>query len=76
MRQSLFDWDASVAPVPYWNTGRVLGFLHVLSADYDVISIDRLEEALEYSQNMPKWPTENCVQIYNGMVIVKWSELN
>ena len=76
MGQSIFDWDASAAPVPYHSTRRILGFLHVLGADYDVASIDRLEDALRYSENMPKWPAENCVQIYNGMVIVKLSELN
>lgn len=76
MGQSIFDWDASVAPIPYYSTRRVLGFLHVLGANYNVASIDRLEGALRYSENMPQWPAENCVQIYDGMVIVKLSEPN
>ena len=76
MGQSLFDWDASVAPVPYWSTRRVLGFLHVLGADYNVAPMERMEEALGYSENMPRWPEKDCVQVYNGMVIVKLSAPN
>ncbi|MCH5339270.1 MAG: glucosyltransferase domain-containing protein [Acetatifactor sp.] len=74
MGQSIFDWDASVAPIPYWSTRRVVGFLHVLGANYSAVSMDRLEEALTYSENMAEWPAEDCVQMYNGMVIIKLSE--
>ena len=73
---SFFDWDTYVAPVPYYSTRRVLGFLHVLGANYDAASADRMRDALEYSENMPKWPAADCVQIYNGMVIVKLSDPN
>lgn len=75
MGYSIFDWDATVEPIPFWSTRRVLGFLNVLGADYNMVSADRLEEALGYSANMPSWPAEDCVRIYNGMVVVKLSEL-
>lgn len=74
MGHSFFDWDATVAPIPYWSTGRVLGFLHTLGSDYTRPSADRMEEALLGSKSMPEWPAEDCVQIYNGMVIVKLSD--
>lgn len=74
MGHSLFDWDISASPVPYWSTRRVLGFLHTLGADYDFVPMDRMEDALGYSENMPEWPAEGCVQIQDGMVIVKLSD--
>lgn len=74
MGQSLFDWDASVAPVPYWSTRRVLGFLHTLGADYDLAPINRMDEALGYSENMPEWPAEGSVRIQGGMVVIKLSD--
>ena len=74
MGQSIFDWDASVAPIPYWSTRRALGFLHTLGADYDCVPKNRMEEALGYSENMPEWPAQGSVQIQDGMVIVKLSD--
>ena len=74
MGYSLFDWDITVEPKPYYSTGRVLGFLHTLGADYLPASASRMEEALTCSENMPVWPQEGCVQVQSGMVIVKLSD--
>lgn len=74
MGNSFFDWDATVAPVPYWSTRRVVGFLHTLGADYNLPPINRMDEALGYSENMPEWPAEGSVQIQGEMVIVKLSD--
>lgn len=74
MGHSFFDWDATVLPIPYWSTGRALGFLYTLGANYTRPSADRMEEAVLCSESMPEWPAEGCVQIHNGMVIVKLSD--
>lgn len=74
MGNSFFDWDATVAPVPYWSTRRVVGFFHTLGADYNLPPINRMDEALGYSENMPEWPAEGSVQIQGGMVIVKLND--
>lgn len=71
---SFFDWDIDVEPIPYYSTGRVLGFLHTLGADYLQAPITRMNEAVANSENMPVWPSEGCVQMQNGMVIVKLSD--
>lgn len=74
MGSSFFDWDVTVEPRPYYSTKRVLGFLHTLGADYHQAPRDRMGEALACSENMPAWPAEGCVQVQNGMVIVKLSD--
>ena len=75
MGYSLFDWDITSEPIPYFSTRRVLGFLHTLGADYRLTSAGRMEEALAISKYMPEWPAEGCVQIQDGMIIVKLSDL-
>lgn len=74
MGYSIFDWDTMAEPKPYYSTRRVLGFLHTLGADYLLTSAGQMREALVYSENMPAWPDEGCVQVQNGMVIVKLSD--
>lgn len=72
--RSFFCHDAEVSPQFYWSTRRVLGFLHCLGADYNQVPQERMWEAVEYSKDMPVWPSENSVQEKNGMIIVKLGE--
>lgn len=72
--RSFFDYDTEVEPLDYWSTRRILGFLHTLGADYDQVPADRMEEALEYSTYMAMWPEENCVEIWDDIVVVKLSD--
>lgn len=71
--KSFFDYDTYVEPLSYWSTRRILGFLHILGADYEQLPEQRMEEALEYSTYMPEWPAEDSVQIFDDMVVVKLS---
>lgn len=72
--RSFFDYDTEVEPLDYWSTRRILGFLHTLGADYDQVPADRMEEALEYSTYMAMWPEDNCVEIWDDIVVVKLSD--
>jgi len=73
---SFFDYDTQVEPKYYWSTRRILGFLHTLGADYEPVSMERMDEALEYSTYMPMWPEDNCVQIWDDIVVVKLSDIS
>lgn len=71
--KSFFDHDVEVEPEYYWSTRRILGFLHVLGADYIQADKGRFAEVVNYSADMPAWPAEGSVQIYDGMIVVKLS---
>ena len=71
--RSFFDYDTQVDPAFYWSTRRILGFLHILGEDYAMVPQERVEEAMEYSTYMPEWPSQNSVQIWDGMIVVKLS---
>lgn len=72
--KSFFDHDADVEPAYYWSTRRMLGFLHVLGADYNQAHAYRFNDVAAYSEGMPSWPEEGCVAIYDGMIVVKLSD--
>lgn len=71
---SFFDYDTEVEPKYWWSTRRILGFMHILGKDYEQVGVERIEEALHESDNMPAWPAEGCVESCNGMIIVKLSD--
>lgn len=71
--KSFFDHDTEVEPQYYWSTRRILGFLHVLGSDYLQADKGRFADVVNYSMNMPVWPAEGSVQIYDGMIVVKLS---
>lgn len=71
---SFFCHDADVEPAYYWSTRRVLGFFHVLGADYPQVGREQMGTVLQYGSTMPVWPAEGSIQVYNGMIIVKLSE--
>jgi len=71
--RSFFAYDTEIAPISFWNTRRVLGFLHSLGADFEQAPKERIEEALEYSTYMPEWPAKDSVQQKDGIIIVKLS---
>lgn len=71
--KSFFDYDMDVEPVCYWSSRRALGFMNSLGLNSNLVTVDRIEEAKEYSLYMPAWPYEGCVQEYNGMIVVKLS---
>lgn len=72
--KSFFDHDADVEPEYYWSTRRMLGFLHVLGADYNQAHAYRFGDVVNYSMGMPSWPAEGCVAVYDGMIVVKLSD--
>lgn len=72
--KSFFDHDDDVEPAYYWSTRRMLGFLHVLGADYNQAHPYRFGDIVDYSKGMPSWPAEGCVAIYDGMLVVKLSD--
>lgn len=69
--KSMFDYDAEVDPEYFWSTKRILGFIHTLGKEYPQVAPERMEEAYAYSEDMPQWPGQGCVQVVNDMVIVK-----
>ncbi len=73
--KSFFDHDVEVEPQYYWSTRRILGFLHILGADYAQADRGRFAEILGFSVNMPVWPAEDSIQVYDGMVVVKLSNV-
>lgn len=73
--KSFFDHDADVEPACYWSTRRMLGFLHVLGGDYNQAHPYRFGDVVSYSMSMPSWPEDGCIQIYDGMIVVKLSDV-
>lgn len=71
--RSFFNYDRDVEPMAYWSTRRALGFLAALGGDYEMIPMERVEEAVEYSLDMPQWPAEGSVRAVNGMMVIKLS---
>lgn len=69
--QSMFDYDTKVEPEYFWSTKRILGFLHTLGKEYPQVGLEQMPEAYTYSENMPQWPEQGCVQVINDMVVVK-----
>ena len=61
-------------PQGWWSTRRILGFMHILGADYRQVGMERIEEAIQISEDMPVWPAQDCVQVCEDMVIIKLSE--
>jgi len=72
--KSFFDHDVEVEPKYYWSTRRIVGFFHVLGADYEQAAQSKFPGAVAYSADMPVWPAEGSIQLYDSMVIVKLSE--
>lgn len=71
---SFFDYDTYVEPLDYWSTRRILGFFHILGADYAQLRPDRMEEALAHSTCMAMWPEDNCIEICDDFVVIKLSD--
>lgn len=71
---SFFDHDSEVEPPCYWSTKRVQGLLHVLGANYEIAPVERFEGAIEFSEDMPEWPAEDSVRLFEGVTIVKLSD--
>lgn len=74
--RSFFEHDAEVEPLYFYSNARVLGFLYTLGGDYSRANLDQVNEALYYSVNMPDWPAEGSVAMYNGIVVVRLSDPN
>lgn len=72
--KSFFDHDVEVEPKYYWSTRRMLGFFHVLGADYEQAAKEKFPDVVNYSKDMPVWPAEGSIRLYDSMVIVKLSE--
>ena len=72
--KSFFDYDTEVEPLDYWSTRRILGFFHILGAEYEQLHADRMGEALEYSTCMAMWPEYNCIEICDDFVVIKLSD--
>ncbi len=72
--KSFFDHDVEVEPKYYWSTRRIVGFFHVLGADYEQAVQSKFPGAVAFSADMPVWPAEGSIQLYDSMVIVKLSE--
>lgn len=72
--RSFFDYDTEVEPLNYWSTRRVLGFFHILGADYEQLHADRMEEALTHSTYMAMWPEDNCIEMCDDFAVIKLSD--
>lgn len=72
--KSFFDHDVEVEPKYYWSTRRMIGFFHVFGADYEQAAKEKFPDVINYSKDMPVWPAEGSVQLYDSMVVVKLSE--
>lgn len=72
--KSFFEYDKDIEPVYYWSTRRILGFLHILGANYPQANFESFEVARLASKDMPVWPEKGSVVIENNVLIVKLSE--
>lgn len=73
--RSFFDYDVEVEPRYWWSSRRMLGFLHILGKNYDLVSKEQMEAATRISTYMPQWPAQGCVRMEDGMIVVKLSDI-
>ena len=74
--KSFFDYDVDVEPTYYWSSRRIIGFLHTLGSDYELVDINLVEDILQRSNEMPVWPAEGSVQKFQDCIIIKLSDAN
>lgn len=74
---SFYEHDADVEPKYFFSSRRILGLMHILGYDYEqVTDPEQINIAVDNSKYMPAWPQGGCVQVHDGMVIVKVGELD
>lgn len=71
---SFYDWDTDPEPYSYHSTLRVIGFMSTLGTTYTEPDTGRMADAYEYSVNMKSYPDDGCIDVYDGMIIVKLSD--
>ncbi len=70
---SLFEWD-STSPVGVSTRVRGLMFAHGFPYMPDDPTPEQYEAAREFAADMPCWPLDGSVAVYEDMVVVKLSE--
>lgn len=71
---SLFTMNYNVPPYYSQSSSLILRLFRVLGMKYYDCSPEQVDEAREYSKDMPIWPMEGSIVVHNGYVIVKLSE--
>ncbi len=70
---SFFEWDAYAEPRGYYGTGRILGFMHTMGADYRQADREQTAMAVAYGERMPDWPAQGSVVLHDGVIIIRLS---
>ncbi|SCJ63267.1 Uncharacterised protein [Anaerotruncus sp. 2789STDY5834896] len=68
---SFFEWDATTEQGAQI---RISGLMDTLGYIYQRPSIEQIRKGEQYAQNMPVWPSDGSVALYEDMVVVKLSD--
>ena len=72
---SFFEWDADVEPYGFYNTRRIVGFMHTLGGNYVQGNAEQAVRAAEYSKDMADWPMQGSIALHDGCIIVRLSDI-
>lgn len=72
---SFFEWDADVEPYGFYNTRRIVGFMHTLGGNYVQGNAEQAVRAAEYSKDMADWPMQGSIVLHDGCIIVRLSDV-
>lgn len=72
--RSMFAWDVEPEPVGVWSGGRCLAFLNCLGGDYTLADSDTIAAIYADSSDIPAYPAQDCVQLRDGVIVIKLSE--
>lgn len=71
---SFFEMDTEVEPYGFFNTRRIVCFMHTLGGNYAIGNADQLVMAREYARDMACYPKEGSIAVNDGCIIVKLSD--
>lgn len=72
--QSLFFVSHNAYPYYYYSTNIIVRMFNVMGITYTGATVEQIESARVYAQDMPVWPSEGSIIKAEDLIIVKLSE--
>ena len=71
---SIFAWDYNAVPKGYWNSQRIIFFMHTLGMRHPAPEEDVAARIGEVADTLDVWPAQGSVQLIDGIVLMRFSE--
>ena len=71
---SIFAWDYNAVPKGYWNSQRIIFFMHTLGIRHPAPEEDVAARIGEVADTLDVWPAQGSVQLIDGIVLMRFSE--